>query len=322
VKIYLAKEKSTLKRSVITFSFFAMGLIMLTAHAGGVSAGNKKSAPTLATCLLRVRIQINPVLDSAFSPTFSKALFGALEQKFTNIHLCLDTCRSGCFEGGHGGVDLSIGYEPEEDTSSYSGSIVVKFEKTGAGELEDVDLNQILTLFKVPTGIDRGGLYMVVAEKIVENVRREMLGEVKVSIIPEGAVFMLDSTLGRNRSPKTLLLPPGAYILDAWLPKYLPYRGEIKVAASGVTEVKVSLTKRRFYHSRCMPVSSALCGATMAAFVAEYYFYDQYAKLDKTDYTTRPDEFAKRFNRARNAEYTGFTLLGLTAASFALTFFF
>jgi hypothetical protein len=282
----------------------------------------KKPRPSAQTCLLSVRIEIDTLIDRVLIAHFGASLFGALEQKFTNINLCVDTCRSGCVESGHGGVDLHIGYEPMEDSTIYSGSIVVTFEKTGGGKTPEHDGNQVLTMFQVPMGIDRDGLYMVVAEKIVENIRREVLGEVKVGSLPQGAFFIIDSTLGQNKAPKTILLPPGIYTLEARLPKYLPYRREINVSAPGVTELTIELTKRRFYHSRYMPLFYIFGAATAGAFGCEWYSYDQYSKLNESDFRERPGEFEKRFDRAKKFEYTGFALLGLTSASFALTFFF
>jgi hypothetical protein len=282
----------------------------------------KKSGPSAKTCLLGVHIEIDTLIDRVLIAHFGASLFEALEQKFTNINLCVDTCGSGCVESGHGGVDLKIGYEPEEDSTIYSGSIVVTFERTGSKENSEHDGNQVLTLFQVPMGIDRDGLYMVVAEKIVENIRREVLGEVKVRTLPQGAFFIIDSTLGRNKAPKTILLPPGTYTIEARLPKYLPYRREINVSAPGVTELTIELIKRRFYHSRFMPVLYCFGAATAGAFGCEWYFYDQYSKLNESDFRGRPGEFEKRFDRAKNFEYTGFALLGLTSASFAITVFF
>jgi hypothetical protein len=286
------------------------------------SAELKKSAPSAQTCLLSVRIEIDTQIDRVLIARFGASLFGALEQKFTNINLCIDTCRSGCVESGHGGIDLKISYEPEEDSTIYSGSIVVTFEKTGSEEKSEHDGNQVLTLFQVPTGIDRDGLYMVVAEKIVENIRREVLGEVKIGSLPQGAFFIIDSTLGQNKAPKTILLPPGTYSIEAWLPKYLPCRREINVSAPGVTELTIELTKRRFYHSRYMPMLYIFGAATAGAFGCEWFFYHQYSTLNQADFIERPGEFEKRFDRAKNFEYTGFALLGLTSASFAVTLFF
>ena len=55
---------------------------------------------------------------------------------------------------------------------------------------------------------------------------------------------------------------------------------------------------------------------------AEWYLYDQYSKLNESDFRGRPGEFEKRFDRAKNFEYTGITLLGLTSASLMITFFY
>jgi hypothetical protein len=311
-----------LKRLLLKFFPFIMALMTLGAVFRVSGSELKKSGPSAQKCLLGVRIEINTQIDRVLIAHFGTSLFGALEQKFTNINLCVDTCRSGCVESAHGGVDLKIGYEPEEDSTIYSGSIVVTFEKTGGEKNPEHDGNQVLTLFQVPTGIDRDGLYMVVAEKIVENIRREVLGEVKVGSLPQGAFFTLDSTLGRNKAPKTLLLPPGTYTVEARLPKYLPFSREINVSAPGVTELTIELTKRRFYHSRYMPMLYIFGAATAGAFGCEWYLYDQYSKLNESDFRGRPGEFEKRFDRAKNFEYTGFALVGLTSASFMLTLIF
>lgn len=316
----LVWRKRLLNRLLLSFSPFIMALMTLGVAVRVSGAELKKSGSSAQGCLLGVHIEIDPLIDSVLITNFSTALYGALEQKFTNINLCVDTDRNG--ESDHGGVDLNIGYEPEEDSTIYTGSIVVTFEKTGEEEKPEHGGNQVLTLFQVPTGIDRGGLYMVVAEKIVENIRREVLGEVKVSSIPQGAYFTIDSTLGQSRAPKTLLLPPGDYSVKARLPKYLLYNREINVTAPGVTELTIELTKRRFYHSRYIPMLYIFGTATAGAFGCEWYIYDQYSKLNEEDFRNRPEEFGKRFDRAKRFEYTGFVLLGLTSASFALTFFF
>jgi hypothetical protein len=306
----------------LQFSPFLIFFAFLTLGTAVRVSGAELKKPELSSpgCLLWMHIEIDPMIDSVLIDRFSTSLYGALEQKFTNINLCVSADRGET--GSHGGVDLNIGYEPEEDTTIYSGSIVVTFEKTGEKEKAEHDGNQVLTLFQVPTGIDRDGLYMVVAEKIVENIRREVLGEVKVSSLPPGAFFTIDSTLGQNRAPKTLLLPPGTYTVEARLPKYLVYSREINVSAPGVTEVTVELTKRRFYHSRYMPMLCIFCVATVGAFGCEWYLYNQYSKLNEEDFRNRPEEFGRRFDRAKRFEYAGYALLGLTSASFALTFFF
>ncbi|MBN2036521.1 MAG: PEGA domain-containing protein [Chitinispirillaceae bacterium] len=295
---------------------------MLLAVFPTESKQHREKTEVIPSCLLTVRMEIDPVMDTLLTEGFSRSLGNALEQKFVNIKLCVDTCRSGCVQSGHGALDLSIRYEGEEDTTIYNGSIIVNFKKREGSKTDEGDGSQVLTLFQVPSGIDRGGLYMVVAEKIVENVRREVLGEVKVTTVPEGASFILDSTLGENRSPKTLLLPPATYTLEAWLPRYLPYRGEVRVSVPGITEVHIKLTKRRFYHSRYMPLFYVLSTATISAFAAEWYFYKEYSKLGENDFFNRPREFEKRFNRAQRFEYAAVSLLGLTGVCFAVTFFF
>ena len=319
---YFEWRKRHLKRLLLKIFPIIMALMTLGAAFRVSGVELKKSGQPAQTCLLGVRIEIDTLIDRVLVAHFRASLFGALEQKFTNINLCVDTCRSGCVESGHGGVDLKIGYEPEEDSTIYCGSIVVTFEKTGGEENTEHDGNQVLTLFQVPAGIDRDGLYMVVAEKIVENIRREVLGEVKVGSLPQGAFFTIDSTLGRNKAPKTLLLPPGTYTVEARLPKYLPYRRAINVSAPGVTELTIELTKRRFYHSRYMPMLYIFGAAAAGAFGCEWYLYDQYSKLNESDFRGRPGEFEKRFDRAKNFEYTGITLLGLTSASLMITFFY
>ncbi|MBN1128999.1 MAG: PEGA domain-containing protein [Chitinispirillaceae bacterium] len=297
-------------------------LSVLSALNGALAAPGKKAPEPAAHCLLRVAIHIDPAIDSALVPNFSRSLYGALEQKFTNINLCVATAIDKNAPAGHEGVDLRIGYEAMEDRSMYHGSIVVYFKKTGDEHAANDETNQVLTLFQIPAGIDRDGLYMVVAEKIVENVRREVLGEVKVTILPEGAFFILDSALGRNRSPKTLLLLPGTYTLRAWLPKYVPYHQEIKVTAPGVTDVKATLKRRYFYHSRYLPLALFFGAASAGAFTAEHYYFRQYMQLGEDDFINQPEKFQNLFDRAKSFEFTGYTLLGLAAAGITVTFFF
>lgn len=302
------------------FLFHALLLFQSVCGSTEGKTSAKKSADL--ACLLLIRIEIDTTINTALVGNFSASLFGALAQKFTNINLCVDTCTLGCLQKTHGSVDLHIGYEPGEDSSIYCGSIIVTFTKNREEKNTEHELNQVLTLFQVPAGIDRGGLYMVVAEKIVENVRREVLGEVKVSTLPQGASFTIDSSLGQNKAPKTLLLPPGAYRIEARLPNYLPYRGTITVTAPGETELNIELTKRQFYHSPFMPMIYAFGALTAGAFGCEYYFYRNYSNLNEADYHTRRDEFDRQYHLANAFEKSGYTLLGLTTASFMLTFFF
>jgi hypothetical protein len=320
-EIHYASDRFQLKRPIINRFFPAASLLLLALFYTGPTHAAKKAPNSLTPCLLRVRIHIDQGIDSTLIVHFSKSLYGALEQKFMNINLCVDTCTR-CPAVTPGGVDLRIGYEEDEEGIVYCGSIVVYFEKTEDSTVSEDRTNQVLTLFQVPAGIDRGGLYMVVAEKIVENVRREVLGEVKISLQPEGTHFILDSSLGENQSPKTLLLPPGSYTLHAWLPKYLPYQQEVTISVPGVTDIKATLKRRHFYHSRYLPIVALLGISAGGAFYAEYYYYNRYKHLGEDDLKNRPEEFEKLYKIAKDYEFAAFTLSGLTVAGVTLTFFF
>ena len=94
-----------------------------------------------------------------------------------------------------------------------------------------------------------------------------------------------------------------------------------------ITEMFASIMKPDFLgidieHSTISHAESQRIIAAGSAFAAEYYYYDRYKRLGEEDFLTRPKEFEKLYNSAKDYEFAAFTLSGLTVAGLTLTFFF
>ena len=264
-------------------------------------------------------------IDSLLSPGFSKSLLQVLSQKFPTINLCMDSCIDSCNHLPM--LKLQVSYKKLRDSTKNIGEFVVtskniiRYQKKKGAQITQLHDMPLITSFPVPESTDISGLYMIVAEKIVENVRQEALCEVKVSVAPSGSHFFIDSAF-TGESPKTILLPPGTYSVRAISPGYLPLSSDLDVQPSGITLFDARLVKRRFYHSRCMLFVELFGAATAASFAGEWYFYKQYHALGEQDFITRPDQFKRTFDIAKNFEYAGCALLCMTGTSLCFSFLF
>jgi hypothetical protein len=303
--------------------FYAFSCIFFFTGSAVLYAGQKSVISN--TCFLSARVSIAESVDSLLIRGFSKSLGQVLAQKFPTINLCMDTCIDSCSHLPM--LKLHVSYKKLVDTAINLGEIIVtskniiRYQKKRGAQITQLHDMQLITSFQIPTGADLSGLYMIVAEKIVENVRQEALCEVKISAKPSGSQFFIDSTF-TGTAPKTILLPPGSYSIRATAPGFLPFSSDLEVQPSGITIFDARLIKRRFYHSRWMYGVELFGAAAAASFAGEWYFNNRYHALGEQDFITRPDHFKKTFDTAKNLEYAGYTLLGLAGTSLCFSFFF
>jgi hypothetical protein len=286
-------------------------------------AGQK--SPVSNTCFLSARVSMAQSLDSLLLSGFSKSLLQVLAQKFPAINLCMDTCKDSC---GHLPLlKLQVSFKKPQDTLKTMGEIlvtsknIIRYQKKQGAQITQLYDMRLITSFQIPAGTDISGLYLIVAEKIVENVRQQALCEVKISAKPSGSQFFIDSSF-TGISPKTVLLPPGTYSVRATAPGYLPFISDLDVQPSGITLFDARLVKRRFYHSRCMLFVELFGAAAAASFAGEWYYNGRYHALGEDDFHSQPELFGKTFNAAKRLEYAGFTLLGLSGSCLCFSFFF
>ena len=297
--------------------------ILLFASGSVLLAGQKDMVPN--TCFLYARVSIDEPVDLLLAAGFSKSLHQVLAQKFPAINLCMDSCRDSCSHLPL--LKLQVSYKKNQDTAKNLGEIIVtsknimRYQKKKGSRITPLHEMQLITSFPVPAGADITGLYMIVAEKIVENVRQEALCEVKISVNPAGAHFFIDSNF-TGTSPKTILLPPGTYDVRASASGYLPFSSDLDVQSSGITLFDAKLVKRRFYHSRYIYFFELFGAAAASSFAGEWYYYNRYRSFGERDFNERPDIFKNTFDTAKKFQYAGCTLLGLTGASLCLSFFF
>ncbi|MBN1760322.1 MAG: PEGA domain-containing protein, partial [Chitinispirillaceae bacterium] len=141
----------------------------------------------------------------------------------------------------------------------------------------------------------------VLIRKIIENMRDQYICHLRIESEPEGVVIRTKNGL-EGITPLEWIIPVGKVRITGELEGYEPLRRTIDLNEPGSHTYRLTMGRKRFYHSRFF-VSSLVLGASSAVcYGIERYYYDQYLKLGREERYNTPDRFAKDFTIAKNFE--------------------
>lgn len=161
----------------------------------------------------------------------------------------------------------------------------------------------------------------VLIRKIVENLRTQYICHLRIQSIPEHTTIRSTSGL-EGVTPLEWILPMGPLTITGKAEGYEPLRRKIDLQEPGMHTYVLQMRKNQFYNSKFIYPTILGGIATVASYLLEQHYYNEYSKLGKTDLDTRPDHFAQLFSTAQRYQSTTAACFVLTGASFALSFWF
>jgi hypothetical protein len=168
---------------------------------------------------------------------------------------------------------------------------------------------------------DTAAAPLLVANKIVENLRSRFICRLTVNSVPPQAE--VKSAAGLNGvCPADWNVAFGIIDITARKKGYLPATIRLHLSeARNPDTATISLVKRMPYHSAAFIPAIAFATVSAALYGCEYYYFQKYSRLDENDLKNNRDAFGAAFSIAQTCEYGAGISLGLAGVLFVVTFF-
>lgn len=274
------------------------------------------------------------------SPGFTDELFNQLRAPLKEIHYCLTRLESTALTDTNVAdemvmfltMNVTLAPRPMSSTTFHDSFVVSTFDTIAEMEIALVrvkdwsptkrqqSLEHPLISLSYNTA-ELSTFQSVLIRKIVENLRTQYICHLRIQSIPEHTTIRSTSGL-EGVTPLEWILPMGPLTITGKIEGYEPLRRKINLQEPGIHTYVLQIRKNQFYNSKFIYPTILGSIATVASYLLEQHYYNEYSKLGKTDLDTRPDHFAQLFSTAQRYQSATAACFVLTGASFALSFWF
>lgn len=266
----------------------------------------------------RLYFHSEPALNQQVSPAFSDSLFARLQTPLLGLGYCFTNAARDPNDTNSQDLWLLVRSRISGENLTLTAAVLTEGQRR-AGKVAQA-IAHPLTELEIQRG-DAALLNSIFPQKIIENLRTQYVAQLALVTQPEGAKIRANNGL-EGITPLEWVLPLGNLHVIVSHSGYLTREMDLDLTRPGEHTVSLPMIPRRFYHSRFFPVAALAATASLGAYMAQNYYYNQYHRLGLSDQQNRPERFGELFGDAKTWERVSVGSLGLALLTLGLSFSF